>query len=308
VCREGAVVGRVLYGGRWISAASKEAIQSCDSPLDLPLRVVGLTGGPQARERARTLPGPPTSILEMSSSSSSRILRILMVESSQPMARYEEDLDAASAKMGGRVGSVDCTKVSFPFRNPNLARTYLHASNLFPSSWTSPFPFHKLTSDSSDSKQPHSLALISSHFMLRSRQISIVQGQVRSAEGRLVGEDEVREKRGRLLRVAQLGEREGRRDGLGRKRAGVSHVRPGSRLPFHPAHECHPECPPPLRWNARAGTHPPRDPTLVSSPDHQLDVSSRARDSQDTPLCTLSSTLQEGGVERRWGDGEGGDS
>lgn len=100
-----------------------------DAPRPFPLETTAAIGGPHASERARTLPGPPTSILLMSSSSSSRMLRMRIVESSHPIASWDDAREAARAKMGGSVGRVDW-KLST--RAPPGRKTYLDATNLFP--------------------------------------------------------------------------------------------------------------------------------------------------------------------------------
>jgi hypothetical protein len=47
------------------------------------------------------------------------MLRMRMVESSQAIASDDDDRDAATAKMGGRVGRVDCERENQPESNPS---------------------------------------------------------------------------------------------------------------------------------------------------------------------------------------------
>lgn len=85
----------------------KEANEPRAFPFETTSEIGAAIGGPQAKLKALTFPGPPTSILEINSNSSSIIFRILIEESSHPTAKQEEERDAARAKIGGRVGSVD---------------------------------------------------------------------------------------------------------------------------------------------------------------------------------------------------------
>ena len=103
-----------------------------------------------------------------------------MVESSQPTASADEDREAASAKIGGSVGKVDCEGEERSARRSARPRraAYLHATNFFGGARSPPFPFNEFTAYSSDSEQPTALSLQPAHLLLSAGQVSRVEIEV----------------------------------------------------------------------------------------------------------------------------------
>lgn len=128
------------------------------------------------------------------------------------MASDDEEREAATAKMGGKVGRVDwrtCDWVSRRRRSERGAlRAHLHHSDSSPASRSTPIPLDELAPDSADSEQSNAFSLQPADLAVCAFDIAFVQIKVGLRKRCLVGEDEVRQQSRRLARVALLGQRE----------------------------------------------------------------------------------------------------